>query len=100
VVVTLSLRPTGKAANVEVEVAFFTKVNAQVVRVRDAPNIQGGGIPMTTVKTFLVTAICGLVLFGAVTAQALGAGEFKGAGGPDCLESPDVRVFRPCPPPR
>jgi hypothetical protein len=50
---------------------------------------------MTTVKMFLVTAICGLVLFGAVAAQALGLGDGRG---PNCFESPDVRP-RPCPPP-
>jgi hypothetical protein len=54
---------------------------------------------MTTVKTFLVTGICGLVLFGAAAAQALGSRDFKGAGGPICFESPEVRVFAPCPPP-
>jgi hypothetical protein len=54
---------------------------------------------VATVKTFLVTAICGLVLFGAVAAQALGFGDFKGSGKPNCFESPDVRVIAPCPPP-
>ena len=55
---------------------------------------------MTTVKTFLVTGICGLVLFGAVAAEALGVKDFKGSGGPNCFESLDVRVFAPCPPPK
>jgi hypothetical protein len=54
---------------------------------------------MTTVKTLLVTGICSLVLFGAVAAQALGSKDFKGSGKPNCFESPDVRVFAPCPPP-
>jgi hypothetical protein len=54
---------------------------------------------MATVKTFLVTASCGLVLLGAVAVQALGFGEFNEPGGPICFESPDVRVFAPCPPP-
>jgi hypothetical protein len=55
---------------------------------------------MTTAKTFLVTGICGLVLFGAVVARALGTGEFKGSGRPNCFESPEVRIFALCPPPK
>jgi hypothetical protein len=55
---------------------------------------------MTTVKTFLVTGICSLVLFGAVAAQGMGSRDFKWPGGPNCFESPEVRVFAPCPPPK
>jgi hypothetical protein len=51
------------------------------------------------VKRFLVAASCGLVLVGTVAVQAIGLGDFKGPGGPNCLESPEVRVFLPCPPP-
>jgi hypothetical protein len=57
---------------------------------------------MATVKRLLVAASCGLVLWGAVAAQAIGLGNdraFGGPGGPNCLESPEVRVTRPCPPP-
>jgi hypothetical protein len=54
---------------------------------------------MATVKAFLLATSCGLVLLGAVAAQAIGLGDFKGPGGPNCFESPEVRVFIPCPPP-
>jgi hypothetical protein len=55
---------------------------------------------MTTVKTFQAMGVCGWVLLSAVAAQALNFGEFKGAGGPICFESPESRVFTPCPPPK
>ena len=48
---------------------------------------------MTKVKTFLVTASCGLVLLGAVAAQAMGLRYLRGPTGPNCFESPDVRVL-------
>jgi hypothetical protein len=56
---------------------------------------------MATVKRFLVAASCGLVLLGAVAAQAIGLGDVKEPRGPDCFESPEVRGFVPfpCPPP-
>jgi hypothetical protein len=55
---------------------------------------------MATVKTFLVTASCGLVLWGAVAVQAIGPGNDREFGGPICVASPDVRVIpNPCPPP-
>jgi hypothetical protein len=54
---------------------------------------------MATVKTFLVAAGCGLVLWGAVAVQALGVGNDREFGGPNCYESTEVRVFVPCPPP-
>jgi hypothetical protein len=54
---------------------------------------------MATVKGFLVAASCGLVLLGAVAVQALSFGDDRQFGGPICLESPEVRVSRPCPPP-
>ena len=55
---------------------------------------------MATVKTFLVAASCALVLFGAVAAQAMGLGDDRVFGKPICLESPEVRIFAPCPPPK
>jgi hypothetical protein len=58
-----------------------------------------GGQRMATVKGFLVAASCGLVLLGAVAVQALSFGDDRQFGGPICLESPEVRVSRPCPPP-
>jgi len=48
---------------------------------------------MTTVKTFLVTASCGLVLLGAVAAQAISLRYVSVHGGPICFASPDVRVI-------
>ena len=48
---------------------------------------------MTTVKTFLVTASCGLVLSGAVAAQAMGLRYLRAPGGPNCFASPDVRII-------
>ena len=54
---------------------------------------------MATVQAFLVAAGCGLVLLGAVAAQAMGLGNDREFGKPRCLESPEVRVFAPCPPP-
>ncbi len=62
---------------------------------------------MTTVKTFLVTASCGLVLLGAVAAPAMGLSSVRGPNGPNCVASPDVRDIpyddegeAPCPPPK
>jgi hypothetical protein len=52
---------------------------------------------MTTTKSFLMTAICALVLVGGVAAQALDFGDFKG---PNCLESLGTRGAVPCPPPK
>jgi hypothetical protein len=64
---------------------------------------------MTTVKTFLVVGICGLVLFGAVAAQAMGLSLVRASGGPICFASSDGRAIpfsgtatvlgNPCPPP-
>jgi hypothetical protein len=54
---------------------------------------------MATVKRFLVAASCGLVLVGAVAAQAIGLGDVKEPRGPNCVKAPEVRVFVPCPPP-
>jgi hypothetical protein len=55
---------------------------------------------MTTVKSFLVAASCGLVLLGAVAVQAIGLGDSRGPNGPTCPESSDdVRGAVPCPPP-
>jgi hypothetical protein len=64
---------------------------------------------MTTVKTFLVVGSCGLVLWGAVTAQAMGLSYVRVSGGPICFTSSDVRIIplsgtstvfgNPCPPP-
>ena len=49
---------------------------------------------MTTVKSFLVTASCGLVLLGTVAAQATGLRYARETnGGPVCFESPEVRVI-------
>jgi hypothetical protein len=48
---------------------------------------------MTTMKIFLATASCGMVLLGAVAAQAMGLRYFRGPNGPNCFESPEVRVI-------
>ena len=49
---------------------------------------------MTTVQTCLMTACCGLVLWGAVAAQALELPSSGAAQGkPNCFVSPDVRVI-------
>jgi hypothetical protein len=53
---------------------------------------------MTTVKSFLVAASCGLVLLGAVAVQAIGLGNDREFGKPNCLESSDD-ARGPCPPP-
>jgi hypothetical protein len=58
------------------------------------------GIRMTTVKTFLVMGVCGLVLLSVVAAQAMGSREFKGASGSIGFESSESRVFASCPPPK
>ena len=60
---------------------------------------------MTTVKTFLVTASCGLMLLGAVAAPALELSSVSVQGKPNCFASPEGRdipyaVGVPCPPPR
>jgi len=48
---------------------------------------------MTTIKSFLVTASCGLVLLGTVAAQAMGLRYVSASGGPICFESSEVRVI-------
>jgi hypothetical protein len=45
-------------------------------------------------KSFLVTASCGLVLLGAVAAQAMGLRYTRETSGkPNCFEAPEVRVI-------
>ena len=58
-----------------------------------------GGRLMKTLKAFLTAASCGLVLWGAVAVRAMGPEDDEASGGPICLESAEVRVYTPCPPP-
>src|SRR5262249_24336854 len=61
---------------------------------RDAWITGEGAIHMTTVKTFLMMASCGLVLLGAVAAQAMGLRDGRETNGkPMCFESSDVRLI-------
>jgi hypothetical protein len=65
---------------------------------------------MTTVKTFLVVGSCGLMLWGAMAAQAMGLSSVRASGGPVCFTSSDGRGLPfsdtsavrgdPCPPPK